>query len=94
MQWKGYGPAYNSWEPKRTLIQKRNALETLSDYWDELEAAVQAVELEKGSDTGLAPSDQICPAFTGKRCGRGRGRGRLGRGRGQGLRPVSKSLKK
>ena len=92
VQWKGYGPAYNSWEPERTL--KRNALETLSDYWDELEAAVQAAELEKGSDTGLAPSDQICPAFTGKRRGRGRGRGRTGRGRGRGLRPVSKSLKK
>ena len=56
VQWKGYGPAYNSWEPERTL--KRNAPETLSDYWDELEAAVQAAELEKGSDTGLAPSDQ------------------------------------
>ena len=92
VQWKGYGPAYNSWEPERTL--KRNAPETLSDYWDELEAAVQAAELEKGSDTGLAPSDRICPAFTGKRRGRGRGRGRTGRGRGQGLRPVSKSLKK
>ena len=94
VQWKGYGPAYNSWEPERTL--KRNAPETLSDYRDELEAAVQAAELEKGSDTGLAPSDQnlTCPAFTGKRRGRGRDRGRTGRSRGQGLTRVSKSLKK
>ena len=55
----------------------------------ELEAAVQAAEPENGSDTGLAPSDQIRPAYRG----RGRGRGR-GQGRGRGLRPVSKSLKK
>ncbi|DBA98300.1 TPA: hypothetical protein ACH3X1_001221 [Trebouxia sp. C0004] len=85
-----YDPAYNSWEPERTL--KRNAPETLSDYWDELEAAVQAAEPEIGSDTGLAPSDQIRPASRGIGRGRGRGRGRTGRGRG--LRPVSKSLKK
>ena len=44
VQWKGNGPAYNSWEPERTL--KKNAPETLSDYWDELEAAVQAAEPE------------------------------------------------
>ena len=87
VQWRGYGPAYNSWEPERTL--KRNAAETLSDYWDELEAAVQAAEPQNGSDTGLAPSDQV---RRGR--GRGRGRGRTGRGRGRGLRPVSKSLKK
>ena len=31
VQWKGYGPAYNSWEPERTL--KRSAPEMLSDYW-------------------------------------------------------------
>ena len=38
VQWKGYGPADNSWEPERTL--KRTAPEMLSDYWHELEAAV------------------------------------------------------
>lgn len=37
-QWKGCGPAYNSWEPASTL--NRNASDTLSDYWDLLEAAV------------------------------------------------------
>ena len=42
VQWQGHGPAYNSWEPASTL--KRNAPETLSDYWNELEAAVQAAK--------------------------------------------------
>ena len=30
VQWNGYGPAYNSWEPGSTL--RRNAPETLSAY--------------------------------------------------------------
>ena len=89
VQWKGNGPVYNSWEPERTL--KRNAPETLSHYWDELEAAVQAAEPENGSDTGLAPGDQSRPASRGRDRGRRRGRGRTGRGRGRGLRPVTKS---
>ena len=90
MQWKGYGPAYNSWEPERAL--KRNAPETL--YWDELEAAVQVAEPENGSDTGLAPSDQLRPAFYGRGRSKGRGRGRTDQGRGRSLKSVSKSLKK
>ena len=65
VQWKGYGPAYNSWEPGSTL--KRNAPETLSDYWGEIEAVQpQAAESEKGSDTRLAPGDQHNPAPSGR----------------------------
>ena len=74
VQWKGYGPAYNSWEPASTL--KKNAPATLSDYWDELGAAVQAAKSGNGSDTGLAPSDQDHPASSSRGTGRGRGRGR------------------
>ena len=40
VQWKGYGPAYNSWEPGRSI--PRNAPETLSRYWDE--AVVQSCQ--------------------------------------------------
>ena len=95
VQWKGYGPAYNSWEPGSTL--RRNAPETLSDCWDEIEAvAVQAAEPANGSDTRLAPSDQSNLASPGRGSTRGRGRGR-GRATGQGparaLRPLSKRLK-
>ena len=71
VQWKGH--ACSSCKTRAYL--DTNAPETLSDYWDELEAAVQAAEPENGSDTALAPSDQIRPASTGRGCGRGHGRG-------------------
>ena len=80
---------------KRTL--KQNAPETVSDYVDEVEAAVKAAKPEIGSDIGLAPSDQTAlPPSRGR--GRGRGGGQQGgqgrgRARGRGLRPVSKSMK-
>ena len=74
---------------------RKNASETLSDYWDEIEA--QAAESRTDSDTRLAPCDQTNPTPSGRGRVRGRGRGRgraTGRGRGRGLRPVSKKLKK
>ena len=87
VSWKGYGPAYSSWEPEKSLQQ--HAGEALDEYWEEV-AAVQATQ---DTDTGLAPSDiSNLPATSG----RGRGRTGRGRGRGQGrgsLRPVSKKLK-
>lgn len=89
VSWKGYGPAYSSWEPEKALQQ--HAEGALNEYWEEV-AAVQAAQ---GTDTGLVPGDiSELPATTG------RGRGRTGQGRGRGrrrrrgsLRPVSKSLK-
>ena len=90
VKWKGYGPAYNSWEPGRAL--KQHAPETLSEYWDEIEAAVQTAELS--SDTRLAPGSHSQNASgRGRTSGRGRGRA-TGRARGRSLRPVSKKLKK
>ena len=92
VQWKGYGPAYNSWEPVKTLA--KHAPDSLSDYWDEVEAAqVQAAESRQDSDTGLAPGDHQSPDSSSRGSGRTRGRGRA-TNRGRGLRPVSKKLKK
>lgn len=71
--WKGFGPAYNSWEPEKTLQQ--HAGEALDEYWDEV-AAVQAAQ---DIDTGLTPS-----AISELPATAGRGRGRTGRGRGRG----------
>ena len=90
VKWKGYGPAYNSWEPGRAL--KQHAPETLSEYWDEVEAAVQTAE-QYGSDTRLAPGRHSQASGRGRTPGRGRGR-TAGRNRGRSLRPVSKKLKK
>ena len=91
VRWKGYGPAYNSWEPGQSL--RKNAPESLKEYWDELETALQA------AGSGLAPDNQIPSATRGRSRGSGhissqvRGR-RTVRGRGRGsLRPVSRKLK-
>ena len=105
VQWKGYGPAYNSWEPVKELA--KHAPLSLSDYWDEVEAAqVQAAESQHDSDTGLAPSDHHSPDSPSRGSGRTRSRGRgpnIARrrtsrhghhGRGHSLRPVRKKLKK
>ena len=88
VSWKGYGPAYNSWEPEKALQQ--HAGEALDKCWEEA-ADVQAAQ---DTDTRLAPSDiSGLPDSTGRG-----GRGRTGRSRGRGrgrasLRPVSKKLK-
>ena len=87
VQWKGYGPAYNSWEPRRNIL--RNAAETLSDYWDKVEAAVQAAEPDLGSNTGLAPGDHNAPAAS-----RRSDRNRHATGRGRSLRPISSRLRR
>ena len=56
--------AYNSWEPNSTFQQ--NAPETLSNYWDEVEAVqVQAAESGTDSDSKLAPGDETNPAPLG-----------------------------
>ena len=39
VQWKGYGPAYNSWEPASALT--KNAPDSLSDSWDEVKFQFQ-----------------------------------------------------
>ncbi|KAA6426858.1 MAG: hypothetical protein FRX49_03183 [Trebouxia sp. A1-2] len=90
VQWKGYSPAYNSWEPIREL--KKHALEALSDYWDEIEAApVQTAESLLDSGTGLAPGDRHVPASIETNTDTSRSHKRT---RTRGLRPVSKKLKK
>lgn len=91
VQWKGYGPAYNSWEPGRSI--SRNAPETLSRYWDDLEAVVQAAEPDFGSNTGLAPSGHSNPA-RGRRSKQAGSSRASDRNHGRGLRPISKKLKR
>ena len=96
VQWVGYGPMDNSWEPERLL--KQRAPEALDDCWDEV--AVGQAQSVTDTDTGLAPSAQSHSATRGRGANSGRGRGRnqgrgRGRGRGRGaLRPVSKKLKR
>ena len=70
IKWKGYGPAYNGWEPESEI--RKRAPDMLSEYCDKdaAEQAVQATQPVTGSDTGLAPGAQPSPAR-----GRGRGRG-------------------
>ncbi len=71
VKWKGYGPAYNSWEPESMI--KLRAPDTLSEYWDEVaaEEAVQATQPITGSDSGLAPGSQSGPATRSRGTDRG-----------------------
>ena len=82
VKWKGYGLAYNSWEPE-SMIEHR-APNTLSEYWDEVaaEQAVQATQPITGSDSGLAPGSQSSPATRSRGTDRGS------------LRPVTGKLKR
>ncbi len=66
VKWVGYGPAYNSWVPERSL--KKRAPEKLADYWDKI-AAVQATDSSMDSDTGLAPSTPPSPVLSGRGSG-------------------------
>ena len=42
VKWEGYGPMSHSWEPENN--RKPNANGALSDYWEELRAAVQTAQ--------------------------------------------------
>ncbi|KAL3132302.1 hypothetical protein ABBQ32_008880 [Trebouxia sp. C0010 RCD-2024] len=46
VKWKGYGPAYNSWEPERLL--KRRAPDTLQDYCNEAEVEHLVITVTQG----------------------------------------------